>query len=159
MNRTSAQGGSEVTRALAILVMMMWAVACAETSEPAVDTGPGVSFGGNDTQVAVDTGMPPGGDTLLPDVPPTGCECPPKMHCNAEDGCDPDVCSKGQSTCATPTSLKICAVDGSSFEEEDCPDGQVCETGECVAPVCVANEKSGCDGVLLKKGASPKVMS
>ena len=68
------------------------------------------------------------------------------MHCDKENSCVADVCTKGTTTCASPTALKVCAGDGSTYEEIACTDGQICETGECKAPICEPNEPDGCDG-------------
>jgi hypothetical protein len=119
---------------------------CSDSTEAGV--GPGQSdsnvfFGGKDTTSidAVDLAEASMGPETT-----EGCDCPPKMHCNADDLCESDVCSKGQTTCASPTSLKLCAADGSGFEESACPNGQICETGECKAPICQPNEPDGCEG-------------
>ena len=77
-----------MTRLLTILAVTILGVACAETTEPSLDTGPSVRFGWSDadTDTPVDGAVTTGTDTQVTELPPTGCECPPKMHCNAEDG-------------------------------------------------------------------------
>jgi hypothetical protein len=79
--------------------------------------------------------------TILSDVP---CECPPQTHCDEDNFCQPDVCTKGTTTCATLQSVKICDENGASFTQESCPEAHVCFGGECTPPVCEPNEVTGC---------------
>ena len=106
-----------------------------EADEPggdaAGDAGPAGTDGG------------PGGD-------PTGCECVWNQHCTEDGLCAEDVCVKGASTCATPTTVQVCADDGASKTEVPCDAGEICEGGECTEPLCTPDEQVGCeDGKVL----------
>lgn len=116
---------------------------------PAAGETPGPIFGGvPDAPEPEPSGDPP---VAQPEPPapvdaPEGCECPPNLHCNENGLCEADVCTKGATTCASPTALKICASDGSAFSEQPCASGQVCQAGQCLDPLCQPNEKGGCLG-------------
>ena len=121
---------------------------CAETEQVGnVTSGQGDSspfFGGTDVVSMEDAGVADSEAAQTDAL--KGCDCPPTMHCDKENSCVADVCTKGTTTCASPTALKVCAGDGSTYEEIACTDGQICETGECKAPICEPNEPDGCDG-------------
>jgi hypothetical protein len=89
----------------------------------------------------------PATDAIPAGVDDTGaCVCPKNWHCTAANLCQPDVCTKGEATCASLTSTKKCAADGASFTVVPCSGDSVCFGGVCWDPICEPGEVAGCDG-------------
>ena len=134
--------------------------ACPGEGETSADTAGGqgdlsVTFAGDlpTEDQGPGTGDAANGDGDAADVPEsdTGCDCPPKTHCDPSGLCAADVCVKGAATCSDLSTVKLCDEQGASFQEIACPADQVCFGGVCWAQQCEPGELGGCAaGQLLK---------
>jgi hypothetical protein len=116
--------------------------ATSDTSTSTGTTPVGDAFGSNGP--AIDAGAPSTTDASDTDDP---VNCPPGTHIGANGQCTANVCSADSATCSDMETVKVCDVDGTSFEEYPCPTGQTCYLGACWAPICEPGEQATvCDG-------------
>lgn len=129
-----------------VLLLACSLAGCASSSE----AGAAGDEGADLADVAVDTttDAPAAPSDAIPgELDDTGaCVCPKRMHCDERGLCQPDVCTKGEATCASLTAAKLCSADGGSFTEVPCQGDGVCFGGICWDPVCTPGEVAGCDG-------------
>ncbi len=145
--------------AYALALALAWAGGGCGVSETTGHTGGGGGGTSDAGEVAsgadgagADIMATPGGvDTTGPgDGAGDADGCPANTHRGPAGDCVDDVCVPGVSTCATPTTVRLCDDQGASWSETECPDEEICELGGCVAPVCTPGTEGGCeDGRVL----------
>ncbi len=157
------------SRALALAVLAVFAIACSDDPQPSNGQGQDTSTGGGPTFNA-DTG---GGGVVAEDVGTEGCsadadcseptahcdeaagkcvQCLVEQHCPVGHRCDgggclPKSCKAGDVTCKDGATLAKCNAKGDGFELTPCGAGKVCHDKKCRAIACKPGDaKCATDG-------------